>query len=137
VGHRQGVKINILTVIVLGGLLASGSLGLAGPPLSLQTLRALETKQGAETEVKSLCNGWNWDLIDASVFVEKDFAGDRNYMVDRASVADRRTGQKFIVGIVINKDTGDANSMPNDYLSGFLVTGEIPHLNSDPSLDVN
>jgi hypothetical protein len=82
----------------------------------LQNLRDLETKQGALAEVKSLCDA-HWDLIDASAFVEKDFAGDRSYMVDKASVTDTRTGQKFTVGIVINKSTGDANSMAENFLA--------------------
>lgn len=135
--HRQGVKTNILTVTVLGGLFTLGSLALAGAPLSLQNLRDLETKQGALAEIKSLCDGWNWDLIDASVFVEKDFGPDKSYMVDKARVTDRRTGRTVTVGIVINKATGDVNSMAENYFTGFLVTGEIPHSNDSPSLEVN
>ena len=122
---------------VLGGLLALGSLALAGAPLTLQNLRDLETKQGALEEVKSLCDAWRWDLVDASVFVEKDFAGDRAYMVDKARVTDIRTGQKFTVGIVIDKWTGDAHAMAEDFFSGFLQTGEIPHSNDSSNLDVN
>ena len=131
------MKTNILTVTVLGGLLALGSLALAGAPLTLQNLRDLETKQGALEEVKSLCDIWRWDLVDASVFVEKDFAGDRAYMVDKARVTDQRTGRKFTVGIVINRWTGDANAMAEDSLTGFLATGESPYLNNSSSLDVN
>jgi hypothetical protein len=124
-------------VTVLGGLLALGSLALAGSPLTLQNLRDLETKQGALAVVKNLCDGWRWDLIDASAFVEKDFGPDECYMVDRASVTDLRTGREFIVGIVINKDTGDANSMRDNYFTAFLQTGESRYLISSPNLDVN
>jgi hypothetical protein len=128
------VKSNILTV--LGGLLTLGSLAQAGTPLTLQDLRDLETKQGALAEVKSLCDFWHWDLIDASAFIEKDFAGDKSYMVDKASVTDTRTGQKFTVGIAI-KSTGDANSMAENLFSGFLQTGELPQSSASPNLDVN
>ena len=122
---------------VLGGLLALGSLALAGSPLTLQNLRDLETKQGALEKVKNLCDFWRWDLVDASVFVEKDFAGDKSYMVDKASVSDIRTGQKFLVGIVINKWTGVANAMSEESFSGFLQTGELPQSSASPNLDVN
>jgi len=131
------VKINILTVTVLGGLLMLGSLALAGTFLTLQNLRDLETKQGALEEVKSLCDAWRWDLVDASVFVEKDFGPDKYYMVDKARVTDQRTGRTFTVGIVINKLTGAANSMAENSFTGFLQSGEIPHLNDSSDLDVN
>jgi hypothetical protein len=137
VRHREGVKRNILIVTVIGGLFTLGSLALAGTPLTLQNLRDLETKQGALAEVKSLCDFWRWDLVDASAFVEKNFAGDKSYMVDKASVTDIRTGKKFTVGIVINKWTGDANAMAENSFIGFLQTGEIPHSNDSPNLDVN
>lgn len=54
--------------------------------------------------VKNLCDGWHWDLIDAFAFMEKDFAFDKCYMVDKARVTDIRTGRRFKVGIVINED---------------------------------
>jgi hypothetical protein len=127
---------NILPVTVLGSLLALGSLAFAGP-LTLQNLRDLETKEGALAEVKSLCDAWNWDLIDASVFVEKAFPLDKCYMVNKARVTDQRTGRTFTVGIVINKSTGYANSMGENYFIGFLTTGEIPRLSENSSLDVN
>ena len=60
-------------------------------------------------------------------------------MVDKARVTDQRTGRPFTVGIVINKPTGHANSMGEDYFIGFLATGEIPNLNNNnnSNLDVN
>ncbi len=88
-------------------------------------------------EVKSLCDAWHWDLIDASVFVEKHFAGDRSYMVDKASVTDIRTGESLTVGIVIDKSTGDANSMAENFFSGFLQTGVLPQSSANANLDVN
>jgi len=51
--------------------------------------------------------------------------------------ADQRTSRTFTVGIVINKATEYANSMAENYFTGFLATGESPYLNNDPSLDVN
>ena len=135
VPHRRGVKRHILTV--LGGLLTLGSLAQAGTPLTLQDLRDLETKQGALAEVKSLCDAWRWDLVDASVFVEKAFAGDKSYMVDKAFVTDIRTGERFTVGIVIDKSTGDAHAMAENRFSGFLQTGELPQSSASPDLDVN
>jgi hypothetical protein len=57
-------------------------------------------------------------------------------MVDKASVTDTRTGQKFTVGIAI-KSTGDANSMAENLFSGFLQTGELPQSSASPNLDVN
>ena len=76
-------------------------------------------------------------VIDASVFVEKEFPFDRCYMVDKARVTDQRTGRTFTVGIVINKSTGYANSLPENYFTGFLSTGEMPQLNASSTLDVN
>jgi len=37
-------------------------------------------------------------------------------MVDKARVTDIRTGQEFTVGIVINKSTGDTNSMAENVI---------------------
>ena len=43
----------------------------------------------------------------------------------------------FIVGIVINKSTGDANSMAENFFSGFLATGQFSPSSASPNLDVN
>ena len=88
-------------------------------------------------EVKSLCDSWHWDLIDASAFVEKDFAFDHCYMVDKARVTDQRTGQDFTVGIVNNKLTGQVNSLGENCFTAFLATGEGQYLSDGSNLDVN
>jgi hypothetical protein len=54
-----------------------------------------------------------------------------------ARVSDIRTGQKFTVGIVINKSSGAANAMAENSFIGFLKTGEIPYTNDSQNLDVN
>jgi hypothetical protein len=52
-------------------------------------------------------------------------------------VIDQRTGRTFTVGIVINKFTGDTNSMGENSFMGFLQTGDVPRSGDNSNLNVN